>query len=101
MFFQSIFEGLKAIFDWHILVGMAGVSIVSVGFIVAIGAMMASGSESSGGARTGAGCLLYALGGPVIQALGVGFFILLLLPSLLGHGGSLLPKSSVLCQDHW
>ena len=87
MFLQSIFEGLKAIFDWHILVGMAGVSIISVGFIVAIGAMMASGSESNGGARTGAGCLLHALGGPVIQAIGVGFFILLLLPSLLGDGG--------------
>lgn len=87
MFFQSVIEGIKAIFDLHILVGMAGVSIVSVGFIMAIGAMMASGSESSEGARTGAGCLLYALGGPVIQALGVGFFILLLLPSLLGDGG--------------
>ena len=87
MFIQSVIEGIKAIFDWHILLGMAGVSIVSVGFITAIGAMMTAGSESTEGARTGAGCLLYALGGPVIQALSVGFFILLLLPALLGDGG--------------
>jgi len=87
MFVQSVIEGLKAILNWHILLGMVAVSVATVGFMILIGVLMTSRDESTGGIKAGAGCLLYGFGGPVIQALSVGFFILLLLPALLADRG--------------
>ncbi len=57
MFTQSVIEGIKALSDWRIPVGMAGVCIVSVGFITATSVVMRSVSESDPGRDLAVGCI--------------------------------------------
>ncbi|MBM3862364.1 MAG: hypothetical protein FJ385_00200 [Verrucomicrobia bacterium] len=70
--------------DWHILVGMAGVSIASILYPLISGLTMGDGESS---ARIGAGCFLVIVGGPLIQAIAVSGFVLLCLPAIIGGGG--------------
>ena len=84
MFWQSVGAGLSSILDWHILLGMACVSIASILYPVIVGLTMGDGES---GARTGAGCLLMIVGGPLIQAAAVSGFVLLCLPAIIGGQG--------------
>jgi hypothetical protein len=86
MFLESVWLGIQSLFDWRILIGMACVSGGTAVFMMLIGALMGGGGEPSG-ARTGVGCLVTMLGGPLVQAALIGLFVLILLPSLfLGSG---------------
>jgi hypothetical protein len=84
MFWQSIWLGVQALGDWHILVGMAGIAISLLIWRILLGLL--AGSDESG-ARMAIGCWLEMLGGPVAQALVVCGFILICFPSILvGRG---------------
>jgi len=84
MFWQSVGSGITSLLDWHILVGMAGVSIASLLYPLIVGLTMGKGES---GARMGTGCFLMLVGGPLIQAVAVSGFILLCLPAIIGGGG--------------
>jgi hypothetical protein len=84
MFWQSIWLGVQALTDWHILVGMAGIAISLLVWRILIGLLV--GNDESG-ARMAVGCWLEMLGGPVAQALVVCGFILTCFPSILAGRG--------------
>jgi hypothetical protein len=84
MFWQSVADGLLAIFNWRIVVGAFSVAAVSIAVPLAAG-LTAGNSDS--GARTGAGCLMLMIGGPIAQACAITLFVLFCLPSLIGTGG--------------
>lgn len=70
--------------DWHVLVGIAGVSAAYLLYIVIVGLTIGSGESST---RVGAGCLLMTVGGPLVQIAAVSGFVLVCLPSIIGSGG--------------
>jgi hypothetical protein len=84
MFWQSVIEGVSSLADWHVLVGVVGVSLVSVLYLVVSGLLL---GNASSGARVGAGFAFMFVGGPVFQALAVTGFVLLCLPVIIGSGG--------------
>lgn len=84
MFWQSVGAGITSLLDWHILVGMAAVSIASLLYPMIVGLTMGDGES---GARIGTGCFLMIVGGPLIQAVAVSGFILVCLPTIIGGEG--------------
>jgi hypothetical protein len=84
MFWQSVVEGAASLVDWHVLVGMAAVSVASLLYPVIAGLTMGTGES---GAPVGAGCLFMLVGGPLIQAAAVSGFVLICLPAVIGSGG--------------
>jgi hypothetical protein len=84
MFWQSILQGLFSLTYWEIWIGMVAVGLAQIVFTMLIGLLV---MPNDSGAGATAGCLLQATMGPVIQALAVTAFIVLLLPAiLLGRG---------------
>jgi hypothetical protein len=84
MFWQSVGAGITSLLDWHILVGMAAVSIASILYRVIVGLTVGDGESD---ARVGTGCFLMIVGGPLIQAVAVSAFVLLCLPAIIGGQG--------------
>jgi len=84
MFWQSVGQGIASLADWHVLVGMAGVSVASLVYPLLVGLTMGSGES---GPRVGAGCLFMLVGGPLVQAAAVSGFVLVCLPAIIGSGG--------------
>lgn len=84
MFWQSVIQGLSSLTNWEIWVGMLAVGLIQVTFVSLLGAMVMNDKP---GVRSMVGFLLGLSLSPVIQALAVTAFIVLLLPSLfLGRG---------------
>lgn len=79
MFWQSILQGLVSLTYWEIWVGMIAVGLTQIIFTTLIGFLV---MRDDSGAGATAGCLLQATMGPVIQALAVTAFIVLLLPAM-------------------
>jgi hypothetical protein len=96
MFWESVLLGIKALADWHILVGIA--FIVAASFIPMVIASAAIGDGEST-ARSTTGCLMAGVGGPIIQAIAVSLFILVCLPSLLLGKG--FTPVEVIAQAAW
>lgn len=71
-------------FDWHILVGMVGVSTAAILHPMIVGLTM---GDNKSGARVGSGCFLMIVGGPLIQAIAVSAFVLFCLPAIIGGQG--------------
>ena len=84
MFWQSVGQGIVSFTDWHIIVGAIGVSLCSLLHVFIGGTIM---GDNDSKAKTGAGCLMMLLGGPILQAFGVSCFILICLPAIIGQGG--------------
>ena len=80
MFWQSVLLGLQTLSDGYIWVGIFGMMVVTFAWNALISLAMGS-SES--GVRSAAGCLLGTLGGVVVQALAVSFFVVVCLPIIL------------------
>lgn len=85
MFWQSVSAGILAIFDWHIIVGAIGVSLICLVIVPLTTGLIAGGGDSSG--REKAGCIFILIGGPILQAAAVSGFILFCLPAIAGNGG--------------
>lgn len=83
-FLRSVSAGVASLFDWHILLGIAGVSAASLLYLIISGLIV---GNSDSGPRMGAGCLLVLFGGPLVQILSISGFILLFLPAVIGNGG--------------
>jgi hypothetical protein len=84
MFWQSVIEGIGALFDWHIIVGAIAVAGISYAVPILSGLMI---GNNESGARAGAGCIMMLIGGPIAQACAVTLFVLFCFPSIVGSGG--------------
>jgi hypothetical protein len=80
MFWQSVILGLQGFGNWHILVGMLGMMVLTFLWRLIAG-LIFGGAES--GVRAAAGCFMFSLGGIVVQALAVSLFVLICLPSIV------------------
>jgi hypothetical protein len=68
MFWQSVGLGLTSLLHWEIWLGMLGVGLSSVLFMMPVGLMM---SASDSGKTDGAGCLFMMIGPPAIRTLAI------------------------------
>jgi hypothetical protein len=84
MFWQSVWQGLASLANWHVLVGMAGVSVVASLYPLIIRWTMVSGELNL---RVMTGCLFTLIGAPLVQAIAVSGFVFVCLPAIIGSGG--------------
>ena len=84
MYWQSIGYGILGFFNWHIVIGVLAICIMSLFTPVAVGII---GGHGKSGMRQTTGFLTMIIGGPIIQAIAMSLFILFFLPAILGNGG--------------
>ena len=84
MFWHAVGSGLLALFDWHILLGLAGMGMLTFGYH-AVTAGLWGGGQSGG--RAGAAVGWQMFGGPLVMIVAIAGFITLCLPAILGVGG--------------
>ncbi|MBA3484184.1 MAG: hypothetical protein H0T51_20450 [Pirellulales bacterium] len=84
MFWESVTAGITRLFDWHILLAAAGVSLSTLLYWIVVGKILSTENE-----RFGPGCLLGFMffGGPLIQIIAVTCFVFVCLPAIIGQGG--------------
>ncbi len=84
MFWHAVWSGFLALFDWHILLGLAVMGLLTFGYhLITVG--LGGDGKSSG--RLGAAFGWQLLGGPLIMIVAIPGFITLCLPAILGIGG--------------
>jgi hypothetical protein len=84
MFWSSVGQGLATLANWEVLLGILALGGVNLALLYVVGWMFAS-TKSMRAKAFAFG--VHMLAGPIVQAIAITAFVLLLLPTLLGGDG--------------
>lgn len=89
MFFESVWEGIKFLGNWQVL--LAGLFYIGLLIVFQLSVGLLTVKTESGGL----GCLLQSLGGTILQGVLMGILVAFILPLMLGAPALLLCRPSV------